>query len=466
MFIDSFKCSKIKPLFLLIACICLFVSLSCIHAADIDDGIKNQTTGDVNALDDGAVEINIEKNISSGNTGEMLGETPNQKTSDMSGISYYCLIMNNRHPINHNHLTEKTHFGNKDKKSDYGFSDLRQDYKICSNFEKIKHHPKTLDDSHKLCKKGIAGAHTHRMGFQKLIALNIENVIKNDIFGQLRKDTPNSFKKVMHRDSHLTKKSEPCCCRDCKCTHHCHHDVEVISNGKVILSGDCGDDMTYSYNTAYKHINSTANEGIVFRFRDLDEDEIENRNLINVTAFNCTQNQPGNEKEFAGFNAHSDLDLNGDFALICSNSFYDSKQSDCSINDFYSQKLNIKDYNLEYYIFTNPDIIIMKANVNLAENHTLTSNHCPNFDVKTAFNPTIFFNNDLQVVFYLKSLASNNIKEDNCIPSDFTVSYQNDYLMLNGSVCKSDGQTPINLSADESACTVLLIYGGTERCLI
>lgn len=288
MFVDSFKCRKIKPLFLLIACICLFVSVSCIHAADIDGGINNQDTGDFNALNDEEVEIYAVEDIFPDDIGDVLNETPNKKTSHMSRGSADRFIIHNHHPINHNHLANKTHFDNKDKKSDYGFYNSRHsdmsEYEICSYFEKSGYHPKTfdnshfeksefrprtLDDSHKLCKKSIWDVHKHRGGHHKLIVPNIEEAIKSDIPDQLWADSTNSFKKAIVQDSDLTKKSEPCCCRDCKCGHDCNHDVKIISNGKVIVGNDSVDDVNYSNNAAYNYITSTANEEIIRLFQKL-----------------------------------------------------------------------------------------------------------------------------------------------------------------------------------------------------
>lgn len=446
MFIDSIKFnSKIKVLFLLIACICLFFSVSCIHAADVDNGVNNQSAVDINTLDDGNVAI-----------------------SDVSEVSADSFVVNASHPKFHNHLSDKSHFGNKDKKSLCGScvnsSDLRHPHKsikiLCSNFEKSKLNLETSIDSNMIC-CSVGSIHTLGAGSQKLIALNVEKAINSDIIGQ---NTTSSFKNAVLLDSQLTSKCEPCCCGECQCGNDCNHYEKVLGNASVIAANGCGDDVTYSYTAGYNHIKSTANEEILLRFRNLDEDEIESRcNLINLTAFNCTQNHSEAEGEFTGFSAPSNMNTNGDFAIDYSNSLYDFAQFDCNINDFYSQKLDIKDYNLEYYMFTNPDIIVTRENT-LAKTYTLTSNHCPNFDAKTAFNPTIFLN-DLQHVFNKKLLASNCISQDNYIPSQFTVFYQNDF-MLNCGACKSDRQTPINLSFDESAFPVLLVYGGAEKCLI
>ena len=47
---------KLKPILILIVCMGIFVTGSCIYAADIDDAISNNNTLSVNALDDEEAE--------------------------------------------------------------------------------------------------------------------------------------------------------------------------------------------------------------------------------------------------------------------------------------------------------------------------------------------------------------------------------------------------------------------------
>jgi hypothetical protein len=154
-----------------------------------------------------------------------------------------------------------------------------------------------------------------------------------------------------------------------------------------------------------------------------------------------------------GYAVPSNVNLGGEFALDLADLLYgDLSRFDCNelnIDDEYPQA-DIEDYNMEYYIFTNPDIIIEKANVNvLPKYQTKTipyTNHCLNdLDANSTKLNLHNFNIELSLGYC--------ITDDNYSPIETT-------LFMLTKACKSDlpfvGQMEFSFYD---------ISGGIARCI-
>ena len=131
------------------------------------------------------------------------------------------------------------------------------------------------------------------------------------------------------------------------------------------------------------------------------------------------------------------------------------------IGSLLSQDLDIKDYNLEYYIFTNPDIIIERADIT-AKANTLIFNSYINHCIKT-FNNS--FLTDYQILWAFKHIIEYNYASLNITTFLLPVSLkcEIDYF-YNGHAENLDDNHL--LSGDESAPAIIFVLEDLKKCFV
>ena len=369
----------------MIVCICLFAGASCVSAAVIGDAqADNQTSFDC--------------------------------ASDVSAVA-----MDDGHSIEVNHISKnKTHFSHDGKKSDFGIhvndhdnhikihkghgNDSDNQFKSNSHKShangKPMHYPKMAQhderpnhESQKLGKQTQDIAH-------KIIVENI--MIKTDFANHICVNSVCSSEKMTCHDCKMAGQDNCLCCEN----EYCSHDV-ALCNDKV--NNIIRDDSTCCYREYHAQFNTTA--GI------LEATGSKSRN---------SKDQDTLQSEYEGYIIPSNRNLEGEFAIDFENQFYgDLTRFDCSalnIEGGYPQA-DIEDYNMEYYIFTNPDIIIEKANVNVLPKTIaktiFNTNHCLH-DLDANSND---FN---QLDFNIELFAENCITHDNYFPIETTFFYNHE----------------------------------------
>ena len=449
--------SKIKPLILLIVCICFFVSASCIYATDVDDDVACiQCT-----IEDG-IDDNLESlpNI-------MEDENPNQDTSDGTGSS--AADSNGNHS---SQAKNKTHFSHGDKRLNRNVTLNANSHSKdpFANKHSVDKHP--IDDATRNAKSQHAreiSDHRQYASYESQLSQETchqdaarsgseKTIIKTDAVSQIYANNTDAFRKAAGHDSGLTQTSELCRCGDCQCGHRCsHHCDEEIHASRIPADALISNDLTYSYNYFYTQIN-TASEGLI-RYREVDEEELmdeQTRRSANIPVFvythdAITSDDLTNQSE----PSHMDFDAELTDSLYGNVTQFDS--IGLNIDGLYALDLDIKDYNLEYYMFSNPDIIIT---ADLQKANTLIFNtdfyHCPeNADAKNTSTHYLIFNHELSCIseddyadFYRKALS---LLDDN----------ENTLMLIRAN---SSRHSPVNLSDD--GCAFSLNFGGIERCLI
>ena len=499
---------KIKPLLMLVVCMCIFVSASCIYAADIDDATaNNQGAIDINALNGeeagGMVmsDVDSETDISQ----VMSDETPNLDTYDMPTDS--ADLSNIRVPDSSNltnHSSQsanKTHFSQYGEKSDLEIHEMDNEtddlsgvfgmlccFMSASETQNHNDDENQMHDSDEIPHDDfpLLGNAIHRKGIaaikenilfklsQKPVRGDAKHIgIAKDRVHKLSGNIANSFEKPIISDSKLTNDSE----FSCELNHRIHK-LNISAGSSKALVGDNADNLTYYYNNPCTQSNAASD--IVFRFKGSDENEggivnTRNRSFNNIPNFNYNQNANDGIDliDLTEYKLPSIINSDGDLTGEYPYSFYgDLTQGDynvLNIDSLYSE-LNIKDYNLEYYIFTNPDIIIKNANVPILniykspKTNTLTFNKNINyflkrFDAKTFFSPTFdnsILNRNRGPVFKEELLAASRIIEDNHALFDSAAFFKkafslkeremNALMIMDVNVVGSAGQSSIVLS--------------------
>ena len=463
-----------KPFFLLIVCICFFVSVSCICAADGDDAmLASQST-----MDDG-IDDNCNLPIAD------LDNSQDSCSSDMQVSADDSIVFKNHtSPVKN-----ESHFANGDKRPTRNMSDKAMPQpKNPHNPKKVmgfrgladdsigamsRPQPRHPHDDRPLYNHESHAGNAEREHTPHSVSPDAERPdvkrteINTDIARHIYANTTKSFDMAQTHDTKVTMKSEVCMCHDGKCdsklNHHHHHSDCAVCR-EISPDSLISNDLTCSYSYFYTQIN-TASEDII-RSRNLDEenelDDEKNRRFksIQVHVYGHDINQPigENGSSTPAEPSHMDLD-NASADLFCG----DASQFNCiglDIDGLYALDLDIKDYNLEFYMFSNPDIII-KANISsLPKTNALIFNtdfyHCPeNADAKSNPDSYLIFTYELSP-----------ISQDNYAPTfsqDVSLLNEMNDLMLiktNG----FSGQSPVNRVPDENA--ISYIFGGILRCLI
>lgn len=180
---------------------------------------------------------------------------------------------------------------------------------------------------------------------------------------------------------------EFCCCKHGHCNHNLntdthHHDDEITCEDII------NNNLDYSY-TCY--IKTTNSRWVTISTSSKEEALYQrNSNFRNVLTLDDYLDLGQNSDNiFKNYNYLSANDLSVNYTVS------DLNYIDLEIT-LNSDELYIKDYNLEYYIFTNPYIIIQEPNINLNDmgrspvNNTLIfNNHYSKFNPKLTIDHNI-----------------------------------------------------------------------------
>lgn len=442
--------SRIKPLLILIVCICLFAGASCVHAADIDDAqAGNQSSIDA-ASDMSAPAMDAGDSIQTNHISEPSNETHFSDDCEKSDfgvhgndsekhINPFCMVHEDDCD---DHINSGLKLCGDDSdnqfdsmlmafldSSDMGFKSAFRVYgdsfdeciksvqmtmgcgcekhiksnpnfhKIHACGEKIKHNSKRAQHNNSLAHEYLkCEKQSPDIAFVNAIGTHMEDtIIKADFTTcQCTNSTGSSVKETSH-DCGVTGQSSSSCCENENCS--CYVDMK---NGEVMIN-EIGDDSTCCCNDHYAQFNTTVGE---------------------ETASSRSRNSKGQDtcqSADGGYAIPSNANLEGEFALDLADLLYgDLSRFDCNglnIGDEYPQA-DIEDYNMEYYIFTNPDIIIGKANVyELPKASTKTiynTNHCL---IDLDAYPTNFNLHNFNIELSLKKC----ITDDNYFPIETTL---------------------------------------------
>ena len=371
---------------MLAAFICLFSTVSCIYGADIDDDIIDDfSASDIDDLAEDRVEI-----ISSSDDSEADIPPTYENSYDMSTNSIILIdddsISNNK--THFNHYDGKSHSdkiinksGHGSKKSSFDEHDLDFDENHNHKTPKydvdvIKPHNTNVINADMIIpfKENAAHKFGHNI---KPLNINADKTI------HFKGNTTHASRHASCHNCELTDESEFCWCNkghhDC---NHCLHSIE--SNGVIMDYDNLANSFNAKINTSCIVVLSSGND---------DEEENRNRYMNHAVDF---QNQ----------DKTSNIGFNNDLSDSSYVNFTEFEYCDLNIDSLYTLDLDIKDYNLEYYLFTNPDIIIVnKANVEnihlFSKTNTFSfNNHClKNFDMEFTIHPTTFYELSAPIVF-------------------------------------------------------------------
>ena len=409
---------RFKPLLILIVCMCIFVSASCIYASDIDDvATNNGGTVDVGSLaDEGSGSITTDLDDYAGNSASDIDaisdDVQHYKMSEKDIDGKNAIL---HHKISHNPNDTGCKRHHHHHENNTSAEEAKLDYELIH-----KNNPETIQIDERIIEfgDGLQGGdrqinnvgekgdlpnsidikeYNPNNGCEKTIADNIEttwisgSAINNRIFLKFA-----NLHKSMGIESKLVKK-DFCCCKHGHCNHN--SDTNIHNHDKIIIAKNINNhnELAFSYNHNVKMYNSKA---CIICLRGSNEEEIgdaRNRNFKNVLTIKY--NEESNDDKFVkDFNAVLNMNA-GDLAINFTDFDYDGLE--LSLN---CDELNIKDYNLEYYIFTNPYIIINSINV---EKHCFNS-----IKAKQTIAPTINYNH---------SPFTDCITHDNYDLSDYTL---------------------------------------------
>lgn len=424
--------SKIN-LLLLILSICLFFSMSCIHATDTDSIMADNQSSV--ASDD---VINILQNAT-------VDETPNLDTCNMTKDPVDVVVNHNHHHINKTYFTHNlsVYDFNIGSHHDYKIPHDNSDFKIKQNHDWIMFDYKiqkyTIESEFSPdCAKAMAKIGKIRTNTDIATHLHLNEDCSFCNGGQLNK---------------VTKESEFCCCGK----ENCHHHVINECIGNILGTGNHEDDNFACLCNVYTQIKVINN--VVVKSPNREEEE--NINDVLISEYIHILNQTGDVNVIRGFYWHSNIDLCDNLTNSAYGMFSQFSHIGLDIGSLLSQDLDIKDYNLEYYIFTNPDIIIERADIT-AKANTLIFNSYINHCIKT-FNNS--FLTDYQILWAFKHIIEYNYASLNITTFLLPVSLkcEIDYF-YNGHAENLDDNHL--LSGDESAPAIIFVLEDLKKCFV
>lgn len=415
--------------------------MSCIHAAD---------TGSVGADNSSSVAsddvIDILQNV-------IVDDTPNQDTCHMAKNATDFVS------VNHNsHYSNKTYFSHDSIVHDFDIGS-HYNHKIQQNNSDFK----IKDDSEIKIDNGgtIFDYKLHKYDVGCEFTLNVSRAVQNigkfrinaDIVNSLCLNDSCSLCNIDQLNK-VTKESEFCCCGK----EHCHHhDVnECIDN--ILGTDNHADDDFECLCNVYTQIR-VINNVIV---NSPNRNEEENISDVLISDHTRISNQTGDVNVIRGFYGHSSIDLCDNLTNSAYGMFSQFGYIGLDIGSLYSQDLDIKDYNLEYYMFTNPDIIIERADI-AAKANTLIFNSYINHFMKT-------FNNSFSTVYNI--LPVKGIIEDNYASLNIATFLQRTVSLKDGEIDYSYNGQAMNLSDnpllsdDESVAFIIFVLEDLKKCLV
>lgn len=390
-----YNSGKIKALLILVACMSILLSISCVCAADIDNAIgDDQNSIDINALDE-------QESVEPVQTGIDANIDGSADVCDESGMA-------------DSNITPHHHHKNLENGSDAKI--IKHMHRHTGNdtcLEKVG-----TDDDSLQCNREI---HQNSAGEREILpgSINVnyctpngdcENAV-NIAWIATENGIPlnftDSFSNAMPHEHEMAEWGT-CCCDDCKCGHNMH--AHAHEHGEIIPDGAVNDDFMYSYNH-FTQINK--NRLVVIGLRDSGRQETEdlrNNNVKGLQNLNCSQ---GLIDEGNGLRDYGDIGgtMNCHLACNCTDSMHSGLSLALKIA-LNSDELDIKDYNMEYYIFTNPYIIMKNIGVEYIPLNNNIENHCFNSPkANKTIAPTVNYNH---------SLFNDCITPDNHGPNDLT----------------------------------------------
>ena len=457
--------SKFKPLFLFIACIFLIFSVSCIYACDdIDDAAYcNHVVAD-NGLNDGAdilIKIDSDADISL-NSGDEISEDvhyhKNPKDFDDGKIrSHYrhshnllaaykdsasliadlsagnhmkpnnSLLGKARYPksylINAYIDDQFTGFDGKFRKNDFD-QELSTDFCKIMALAQDKNTEKTIIDNG----KGISISNNM---LKKQNSINFNNSVNN----------------AVKLDSPLVK-GEFCSSKEGECNHELNTEIQdnqkikdaanIIFNANIIDEDNDGidDDLAYFYNCNSQIKVSRVS---IVSIRNSNEEDINSKNCIfkNILSFKQDLEQINVESSFKNFGSDLDRGID-DFIVNCTACDFDYYGLEINL---ISAKLNVEDYNLEYYIFTNPYIIGSNVNFKNTPVNNNMQKHC--FNANQTITPNINQNNSIL------NIGSNfNQENDSILNIESNFNQENDSIFNIGSNFNQEINSIFNIGSN------------------
>lgn len=348
-------------LLILIVCICLF-SASCIYASDVDEDLAiNQSTIDID-------DLNAEKEDAS----IIIDDDQNDVdliSCDASNQSQETNLSEAQISIINTHSVIKT----------------TDSIDLLENNSLSKINPLHL--YHNDVCLSMPGDDLCLWNSQANTDIQTKNVYN--------KLSDNDFNSIsINYDSKLIKDDE-FCLNHGKCNHNLNTDIgESIYDDGDNLSND----LTYSYNMHYSTQINTNRCNITLP-RTVEDEKIiilRNNNFKNLLTLNNNQylNQTGFNDDLNDNNITRGDMFNNDLNNDCHDLFYinviefNFNALKLTLN---SSELGIKDYNMEYYIFSNPYIIVRESNFNMPITNTLTfNNHCLSAKISLNSNNSIY----------------------------------------------------------------------------
>ena len=311
---------KIKPLLLLIVCICFLVSASCIYAADNDTVEADDVSTIVDEADSSPTLCMLGQTFQ--NTSYLKTADSVDHGSNSSGETNFEHKLDSSNHQSDFNLNEKTHQNNP-----------LSDYKIFNNnlnYSAIPHDLGIKDDNLRADSGLTQGLNEDKYSDHDVINGNIhssEGIVKHNDFAS---------------------------------SNYYANQIYTVSFPVILNSRNNPED--YETQRKEEYLRNISSGDII-----PDVTEFEEITDFNITGLNLTQ-----------------------FASV-----------DLDLGDLYSQDLDIKDYNLEFYMFSNPDIIINKADIILLDNNlqnlnTLlfktNFNHCLTIDEGNFYPISAFYN--------------------------------------------------------------------------
>ena len=377
------------------------------------------------------------------------------------------VAMDAGHSIEVNHISKnKTHFSHDGNKSDFGIHENDHD-----NHIKIPKWFENDSDNHFKSPKGFGNDHDdhfksdfhksqadgqimhypkmaqhdqrHKHESQKFgeqtqgtapIMIMENNIIKTDFGTRICVNSTYSSSKLTSHDCQMAGHNNSLCREN----EYCSHDV-AIYNDEVTIN-IIGDDSTCCYREYYSQFNTTAGNW--------------------ESAGSRSRNSKDRDTHQSGYEEYiipSNRNLEGEFGIDFADQLFDDfTRLDCSglnIDVGYPQA-DIEDCNMEYYIFTNPDIIIEKANVNVLPKTTAkticNTNHClHDLDANSTDINQLDFNIELS--------TENCIAHDNYFPTETT--------FFDNHESSHKDNLPFFMSGDDFGFP-FNNFGGIKKCLI
>ena len=262
------------------------------------------------------------------------------------------------------------------------------------------------------------------------------------------------------------------------CEHgDCSHDMKGNIKYNAVVAGEgIGDYMVHSYG----YYTQICTASVMIVPRNVDEDETRIRNLKSILAIDCSQGL--SESNCEGNLTSSGMDMNGNAVIDYADSLYNNSSGfdyDGLKVNLYCDRLDVTDYNLEYSIIANPDLIIANSSTGCRDAYdfsatgTLTFNNniykrCSKyFDARNTITETLAFNNSFlgndcncESAFSMELPIIDCIVDDNsssnatifCINaiSSFFISWESEIVAVDLILADSlvIGQSTLSLSND------------------